>query len=138
MNYQVGGLLQIVGRPFNYGYPGWDRNPSPIPDDHVSRWKISLPPDHVWIDVFVKEVSWAFITVGLAEDSNCVWNVLLSEADWILRPRSHSKTSQAELASNCLECRIGFMYPLAHTHQGGALCYSCNSTYGWKYNETKV
>lgn len=54
----------------------------------------------------------------------------------VVRPINHKPTivkPSSVLHSFCAECKDVFIYPVEANCAEGRVCYSCRSSYGWKY-----
>lgn len=47
-----------------------------------------------------------------------------------------SVKQEVKLYSSCVECKEVFIYPVEANCAEGRVCYSCRSSYGWKYKLT--
>ena len=52
----------------------------------------------------------------------------------LIRPLSSSSST---LHHHCVECKEVFLYPVEANCAEGRVCFSCRSSYGWKYQILK-
>ncbi len=134
-SYKLGDRVEIAGKKVSsHSYSGY------MPYDvlFLDVGSAQLPPPDVlvWTKVTIGDI--AGRTIGIYwKDDSCLWFVHYSVVDLYLRPIGSDtvtvSTNQMVMATNCLECGTGFMYPVEYNHPNGRVCYSCKKDYRWKY-----
>ena len=100
---------------------------TPIDNDGI------IPDDAIWREAEVG-ASWGdslSIRYRRREGGgiNYSWRVYDYEYARLLRRPG----PQVPMAESCVECKTQFPYPNEHNCSEGRVCFSCRSTYGWKY-----
>ncbi len=89
-----------------------------------------------WTEVTVRSMDSAGSIFVFWRNPGRDWLVEYYDVDRFIRPININVQAQiitADMATSCINCHEGFMYPVEHNVKGGRLCFSCNSTSRWKY-----
>ena len=134
--YEIGELVQLAcqkGSGINTR-SDWDKAPAPY--DYATH---NPEPKYIeWVDAIIrkrchKDSLYLYMVVGTSSE-NCRWYVEVTVVKTHLRKYTTTETVvDVPMATSCLECKTQFTYPVEYNHAQGRLCYSCKSTYGWKY-----
>lgn len=133
-NYKVGDHVLIAVQ--RNVLPAGDWFLSPAPYDMYA----AVPNDPEWQEVVVSKIktlsTQLVLQVSNLTDSDCSYWIVKTDFDKRIKPLTSAAamvTSTIGLATSCVNCHEGFMYPVKHNVKGGRLCYSCKQIYSWKY-----
>lgn len=108
------------------------------PVDNNGRY----PDKPIWIPAMVYSVASSDILVrhpikgsdlSLRDNLN-TW--MIYDYEWPRLIRREKPAPAIPMAESCFECKAVFPYPNEFNCKQGRVCYSCRSTYGWKYQFT--
>lgn len=120
--YQVGDKVEVLtaadGSPYTF----------PHVEIETDRW---VETEILDIDPYDKKLT--YWVSGKEVNSDPYW---VHES--LIRPLSSSATKPSPaLHHHCVECKEVFLYPVEANCVEGRLCFSCRSSYGWKYQILK-
>lgn len=126
-NYTIGQEVEVICERLSGGTYNPYRSILPSPMFETDEWEIADIKDiqpHFKLSIYVVFRS----------------DKLLPGACWVapevVRPINHKPSivkPSAVLHSFCAECKDVFIYPVEANCAEGRVCYSCRSSYGWKY-----
>lgn len=139
MEFFVGDHVEVAGvvvGPAMLRLSTWKKSPHPYNSAVSSKTQI------VWVEAVILKKStyagaWQYIweyRIAHPEDPDSQLMITHDMVQTNMRPMTQVIVEPVvPMANGCLHCKNIFTYPVEYNHKDGRLCYSCKSTYGWKY-----